>query len=144
MKFPPKVVTVYFREEKGFDCMDNYGRSKLANFWLDNINKMNCKTLIILSYTSLGLRSIISIIPFNIFQSLQVGASIFVSQACSSVAQQIPSKSNEAVLDCWSDQRTKFYLINIESGENQIVPIFNSNINHAWKLGLLIVLQRKS
>ena len=55
--FLPKVVTVYFREKTGFDCKYNHRYGKLANFWLDIINKINFKTLVVISYTSSGLRS---------------------------------------------------------------------------------------
>lgn len=57
MKFPPKVVTICSRKKKGFDCKNNHKYSKLANFWLDNINKIKCRMLIVLLYTLLGLES---------------------------------------------------------------------------------------
>lgn len=44
-------------KKKGFDYKNNYGRGKLANFWLDNINKINYRTLVVLSYISLKLCS---------------------------------------------------------------------------------------
>lgn len=43
VRFLPKVVNIYSREEEGFDYKNNYGYSKSANFQLDNINKINCK-----------------------------------------------------------------------------------------------------
>ncbi len=48
IKFLPKAVTVCFGEEKGFDCKNNHGCDKSANFQLDNISKFNCKTLVVL------------------------------------------------------------------------------------------------
>ena len=50
-----KVVTVCSGEKVGFDCKNNHGRNKLANFQLDIISKINCKTLVVMSYTSSGL-----------------------------------------------------------------------------------------
>lgn len=38
VRFPLKVVTACFGEEKRFDYKKNHGYSKLSNFWLDNIN----------------------------------------------------------------------------------------------------------
>ena len=32
IKFLPKAVTIYFGEETGFDCKNNYGCGQLANF----------------------------------------------------------------------------------------------------------------
>ena len=60
VRFPPKAVTVCFGKEEGFDCKNNHGCGKSANFRLDNISKFNYETLIILSYTlsGLGLRKI--------------------------------------------------------------------------------------
>ena len=55
MRFPPKAIIVCSRKEKEFDCKKNHGCGKLANFWLDNISKINCKTLVILSCISLKL-----------------------------------------------------------------------------------------
>ena len=57
MRFLPKVVTVYFGEEERFDCKNNYGCSKLANFRLNNISKFNYRMLVVLSYILLGLGS---------------------------------------------------------------------------------------
>ncbi len=57
MKFLPKAITVCYREEEGFDYKNNYGCGKSANFRLDNISKFNCRTLVVLSYTSSGLGS---------------------------------------------------------------------------------------
>ena len=51
VRFLPKAVTVCSGKEEGFDCKNNHGCGKLANFWLDNISKINYKTLIDLSYT---------------------------------------------------------------------------------------------
>lgn len=55
--FLPKTITVYFREKERFDYKNNHGYSKLAYFRLDNINKINYRTLVVLSYTSLKLGS---------------------------------------------------------------------------------------
>ena len=57
LKFLPKAIIVCFEEKKGFNYKDNHRCSKLANFWLDNISKINCNTLVFLSYISSGLRS---------------------------------------------------------------------------------------
>ncbi len=48
VRFPPKVVTVCSGEEKGFDCKNNHGCGKSANFQQDNISKFNCRTLVVL------------------------------------------------------------------------------------------------
>ncbi len=48
VRFLPKAVTVCSGEEKGFDCKNNHGSGKSANFWLDNISKFNSKTLVVL------------------------------------------------------------------------------------------------
>ncbi len=48
VRFPPKAVTVCSEEEKGFDCKNNHGWGKSANFRLDNISKFSCKTLVVL------------------------------------------------------------------------------------------------
>lgn len=48
VRFLPKVVTVCFRIEIGFDCKHNRRRSKLANFWLNIISKINYKTLVVI------------------------------------------------------------------------------------------------
>ena len=57
MKFLPKAVTICSGEEKGFDYKNNHRYSKSSNFWLDNINKINCKMLVVLLYISSGLGS---------------------------------------------------------------------------------------
>lgn len=56
VRFLPKVLIIYFREKAIFDCKHNYKRSKSANFWLDSISKINCKRLVVMLYTLLGLR----------------------------------------------------------------------------------------
>ncbi len=48
VRFLPKAIAICFREKKGFDCKNNHGCGKSANFWLDNIGKFNCKMLIVL------------------------------------------------------------------------------------------------
>ncbi len=48
VRFPPKAIIVWSREEEGFDYKNNYECSKSANFCLDNISKFNCRTLIVL------------------------------------------------------------------------------------------------
>ena len=55
IRFPLKVVTICSGKEAGFDCRNNHGRSKLASFQPDIISKINCKTLVVMSYISLGL-----------------------------------------------------------------------------------------
>ena len=57
VKFLFKALTIYFGEKKRFNCKKNYRYVKLANFWLNNISKINCKILIVLSYTSSGFGS---------------------------------------------------------------------------------------
>ncbi len=57
VRFPPKAVIVYSKEEKGFDCKNNHKYGKSVNFWLDNISKISYRILIVLSYTSSGLES---------------------------------------------------------------------------------------
>ena len=57
VKFLPKIVNICSREKKRFDCKNNHGCSKLANFWLDNISKINCKMLVVLSYILSELES---------------------------------------------------------------------------------------
>ena len=60
VRFLSKAVTICSGEKEGFDCKNNHGRGKLANFWLDNINKMNCRMLVVLSYilSRFGLRKV--------------------------------------------------------------------------------------
>lgn len=55
VRFLSKAKIVCSREEEKFDCKNNYGRVKLANLKLDNFGKINCRTLVILSYILLGL-----------------------------------------------------------------------------------------
>lgn len=57
VKFPPKIVTIYSREEKGFNYQNNHRDSKSNNFQLDIIGKTKCKMRIVISYNSFGLRS---------------------------------------------------------------------------------------
>ena len=57
MRFLFKAIIVCFREKEGFDCKNNHGYGKLANFWLNNISKFNYRMLVVLSYTLLGLGS---------------------------------------------------------------------------------------
>lgn len=52
MRFLPKIVSVYSKEKEEFDCKNNYGYGKFYNFYVNNISKMNCKTLVVLLYTS--------------------------------------------------------------------------------------------
>ena len=52
-----KTITICSAEKEGFNCKNNHGYGKLANFWLDNISKINYRILIVLSYILLGLRS---------------------------------------------------------------------------------------
>lgn len=56
MRLMFRVITVFSRENVRFDYKKNHRYSKLANFQLDIIVKINCKTLIIISYTSLELK----------------------------------------------------------------------------------------
>ncbi len=49
MKFMPKAVTVCSGEKEGFDCKNNHRCDKSANFRLDNLSKINCGTLVVLS-----------------------------------------------------------------------------------------------
>ena len=57
MRFLPKVIIICSRKKAGFDCKNYHKRGKLDNFWLDIISKINYKTLVVMSYTSLGLGS---------------------------------------------------------------------------------------
>ena len=56
VRFLPKVVIVCSGEKKGFDYKNNHGYGKLTNFWLNNISKINCRMLVVLSYTSSRLK----------------------------------------------------------------------------------------
>lgn len=56
VRFSPKTITVYFENKKRFDYKNNHGCSKSANFYLDNISKINYRMLVILSYTLSKLR----------------------------------------------------------------------------------------
>lgn len=55
MSFLPNALTIYFKKKEEFNCKNNYGRNKLANFWLDNISKINYTMLIVFLYTLLKL-----------------------------------------------------------------------------------------
>lgn len=57
IRFLSKVVTVCFGEKTRFDCKNIYGYNKSSNFRLDITSKINCKTLVVIPYTLLGLRS---------------------------------------------------------------------------------------
>lgn len=57
MKFLTKAITICSREEEKFDYKNNHKRGKSANFSLDNISKINYKTLVVLSYISSGFGS---------------------------------------------------------------------------------------
>lgn len=50
MRLLPKAIIISFRKKEEFDCKNNHGYNKLANFWLDNNSKINYKILIVLSY----------------------------------------------------------------------------------------------
>lgn len=56
IRFLSKFIRASFREEEGFDYKNNDGRGKSANFWPDNISKINSKMQIVFSYTSSRLR----------------------------------------------------------------------------------------
>ncbi len=56
MGFMSKAITVCTGEEAGFDCKNNHGRCKSAIFRLDTISKVNFRLLVVMSYTSSGLR----------------------------------------------------------------------------------------
>lgn len=51
IRFLSKTITIYSKEEEGFNCKNNHDCGKLANFWLDNIRKINCRILVVLLYT---------------------------------------------------------------------------------------------
>lgn len=55
MRFLFKVITVYFKK-KQFNYMNNYRYGKSVSFYLDIINKINYKILVIISYISSELR----------------------------------------------------------------------------------------
>lgn len=57
LKLPLKVIIFYSREKIRFNCKPNLKKDKLANFWLDIINKINYKILVVILYTSLELKS---------------------------------------------------------------------------------------
>lgn len=56
MRFLPKVVSVYFKKEKRFDCKNNHRYSKSTNLQLNNIIKISYKILVIISHILLRLR----------------------------------------------------------------------------------------
>lgn len=51
MRFLLKVVIIFSEEKERFDYKNNHRYSKSVNFCLNNINKSNCKTLVVFSYT---------------------------------------------------------------------------------------------
>ena len=55
VRFPPKAVTVYSGKKVGFDCKNNYGPSKSANFRLDTISSINCRTSHVLYLIRVGV-----------------------------------------------------------------------------------------
>lgn len=55
IKFKPKAIIVYFEKEERFNYKNIYEYDILANFWLNNISKINCKMLVIMSYIPLRL-----------------------------------------------------------------------------------------
>lgn len=57
MSFLSKVITVFFRNKPRYDYKNNHKCGILANFWLYIISKINCKTLVVMSYISLQLQS---------------------------------------------------------------------------------------
>lgn len=57
MRFLPQIIIVYSKKKRGFDCKNNHGHSKLANFQLDIINKISYKMLIVILYILSKLNS---------------------------------------------------------------------------------------
>ena len=55
--FLPKAITICSRKKERFNYKNNYRCSKLANFRVDNISKINCRMLVVLLYTLLELGS---------------------------------------------------------------------------------------
>lgn len=53
MRFLSKALIICFEKKVEFDCKNNYGYNKLANFWLDTISKINFKIPVIILYTLL-------------------------------------------------------------------------------------------
>lgn len=56
VRFLLKVITVCFRDKVGFDCKNNHRYSKSTNFWLNIIDKINCKILVVMLYILSRLR----------------------------------------------------------------------------------------
>lgn len=57
MRFLPKTITINSEKEVGFKYKNNHKYNKSANFWLDNISKIDCRILVILLYTLSKLKS---------------------------------------------------------------------------------------
>lgn len=57
VRFPLKVVSVCSERKTGFDGKNNHKQGNLAHFWLDITSKINCKTLVVMSYILSGLGS---------------------------------------------------------------------------------------
>ena len=55
ISFLPKSIIICYKEKKGFDYKNNSQCDQLINFYLDNINNINCKILVILLYILLVL-----------------------------------------------------------------------------------------
>lgn len=51
VKFLSKAITIYSTEKEEFDYKNNHRYNKSANFQLNNIGKINYKTLVVLSYS---------------------------------------------------------------------------------------------
>ncbi len=47
VRFSSKAIIVCSREDEEFDCKNNYRCGKLAKFWLENIEKFNCRMLVV-------------------------------------------------------------------------------------------------
>lgn len=50
MRFLSKAITICSRKKIKFNCKNNHRYSKLVNFSLDIINKINCKMLVVILY----------------------------------------------------------------------------------------------
>lgn len=57
VRFIPKAITIYTNKKAWFNYKNNYKYYKLATFGLDTIKKIYFELLIMILYTSLGLKS---------------------------------------------------------------------------------------
>lgn len=48
VRFLPKTVIVFFGKKRKYDCKDNHRYGKSANFWPDNMSKIDYKMLVMI------------------------------------------------------------------------------------------------